>query len=75
MNLTISCFEDILSKVTVIDKNKILTQILKHAEIFLQKFWTETNMKFFREFFYLFDELNRRYKNGKVKFFVAKMTK
>ena len=69
LNLTISCFEDILSKVAVIDKNKILTQILKHAEIFLRKFWTETNMKIFHEFFYLFDELNRSfcYKNDKVK--------
>ena len=34
LNLTVSCFEDILSKVAVIDKNKILTQTLKHAEIF-----------------------------------------
>ena len=69
MNLTISCFEDILSKVPVIDKNKILTQILKNAEIFLRKVWTETNVKFFHEFFDLFDELTRSfcYRNDKVK--------
>ena len=67
--MAVSCFEDILSKVAVIDKNKILTQILKHTEIFLRKFWTETNMTFFHEFFDLFDELNRSfcYKNDKVK--------
>ena len=69
MNLTISCFEDSLSKVAVVDKNKILTQILKHAEIILLKFWRETNIKLFQEFFDLFDQLNRSvcYRNDEVK--------
>ena len=69
MILTISCFEVILSKVDVIDKNKILTQILKHAEIVLLKFWRETNIKFFHEFFDWFDQLNKSvcYRNGIVK--------
>ena len=60
LNLTISCFEDILSKIAVIDKNKILTQVLKHAEIALLKFWRETNIKFFHEFFDLFDQLKKK---------------
>ena len=69
MNLTISCFEDLLSKAAVVDKNKILTQILKHAEIILLKFWRETNIKFFHEFFDFFDQLNRSacYRKDKVK--------
>ena len=40
LNLTITCFEDILCRVALIDKNKILTQILKH---------TDTNTKIFHE--------------------------
>ena len=51
LNLTVSCFEDLLSKAVVTDKNKILTLILKHAEISLLEFWRKTNIKFFHEFF------------------------
>ena len=53
LNLTVSCFEDLLSKAAVTDKNKILTLILKHAEISLLEFWRKTNIKFFHEFFWL----------------------
>ena len=69
LNLTVSCFEDILSNVAIIDKNKILTHILKYAEIVLLKFWRETYIIFFHEFFDLFDQLNKSvcYRNDKVK--------
>ena len=35
-----------------------LQKILKHAYIFLSKFWDETNYKFFYEFFDIFDKVN-----------------
>ena len=50
LNLTISCFEDILSKIAVIDKNKILTQVLKHAEIVLLNFGEKQILSFFMNF-------------------------
>ena len=69
LNLTIDCLDNFLSGAALSDKNKLLNWILDHADIFLRKFWTETNCKFFHEFFNLFDQVNKSvcFKNRKVK--------
>ena len=59
LDLTINCLENFLCRAVLVDKNKMANQILKHASIFLNKFWNETNSKFFHEFFDLFDQVNK----------------
>ena len=69
LSLTISFVEDLLCRVALNDKSKILNVILKHAETVLVKFWNNTNVKFFHEFFDLFDQVNKSvcYEKHKVK--------
>ena len=52
------CFSDFLSRVSLADAQNITQKILKHAYIFLSKFWYETNYKFFYEFFNNLDKVN-----------------
>ena len=47
LNYTVECFSDFLSQVSLSDEQNIIQKILKHAYIFLSKFWDETNYKFF----------------------------
>ena len=47
-----------LCQVSFSDKRTIIQKIIKHALIFLGKFWHETNNKFFYEFFDMFDTVN-----------------
>ena len=47
LNYTVECFSDFLSRVSLSDEQKIIQKILKHAYIFLSKFWDETSYKFF----------------------------
>ena len=69
LNLTIDCLDNFLCQVALIDKNKLVNLILKHADIFFSKFWNETNSKFVHEFLDLSDQVSKSvcFKNHKVK--------
>ena len=58
LNYTVERFLDFLSRVSLSDEQKIIHKNLKHAYIFLGKFWDETNYKFFYQFFDMFDKVN-----------------
>ena len=50
LNYTVECFSGFLSRVSLSDEQKIIQNILKHAYIFLIKFWDETNLSSFMNF-------------------------
>ena len=43
---------------TLVAEHKIIEKIVKHGHFLLSKFWHETNVNFFNEFFDLFDIVN-----------------
>ena len=65
LNYTIKSLSNLLCQVSLSDEKTIITIIIKHALIFLRKFWYESNYKFFYEFFDMFDTVNSSacYKN------------
>ena len=69
LNLTVDYLDNFLCRAALADRTKLIGLILKHAKIFLLKFWNETNSKFFHEFFDLFDQVNKSvcYKNQELK--------
>ena len=50
LNLTINCLENLLCRIVLTDKNKIIKQILKHANMIFGKLWNKTNSNFFHDF-------------------------
>ena len=43
---------------TLVPEHKIIEKIVKHGHFLLSKFWHDTNINFFYEFFDLFDLVN-----------------
>ena len=60
IRLFINCVMNVFNflKVSLADEKKILFLMVKHAKIFLDKFWYTTNHKFFYDFFNQFEDIN-----------------
>ena len=60
IRLFINCVMNVFNflKVSLADEKKILFLMVKHANIFLDKFWYITNYKFFYDFLNQFDDVN-----------------
>ena len=56
LHCTLKSFASLLSSLSLGDEKKIIQITLKHANFFLNKFWHQTNYRFFNE---LFDKLDR----------------
>ena len=58
LNDTIDYFSGLFSRISLSDEKKIIEKIFRHALSMLNKFWDESNYKFFYEFFDMFDKVN-----------------
>ena len=58
LNCTVKSSSSLLSCVSLADEKKIRQIILKHANFFLNKFWHQTNYRFFYELFDKLDTVN-----------------
>ena len=58
LNYTIDYFSGLFSRIYLSDEKKIIEKIFRHASSLLNKFWDESNYKFFYEFFDMFDKVN-----------------
>ena len=58
LDLTLGYFSRLFSLLTLVDEHKIIEKIVKYGHFLLSKFWHDTNINFFYEFFDLFDTVN-----------------
>ena len=69
LNYTIDYFSGLFSRIYLSDEKKIIEKIFRHASSLLNKFWDESNYKFFYEFFDMFDKVNGPYSTLSVIYF------
>ena len=69
LNCVLKCFNNLLLSLSLHDEKKICHIILRHAQYFLNRFWHESNYRYFYEFFDVFDTVNTSacFKNSKDK--------
>ena len=58
LNCVLKCFNNLLLSLSLHDEKKICHIILRHAQYFLNRFWHESNYRYFYEFFDFFDTVN-----------------
>ena len=69
LNCVLKCFNNLLLSLSLHDEKKICHIILRHAQYILNRFWHESNYRYFYEFFDVFDAVNTSacFKNSKDK--------
>ena len=58
LNYTIDYFSGLFSRISLSDEKKIIEKFFRYASSLLNKFWDESNYKFFYEFFDMFNKVN-----------------
>ena len=58
LNYTNDYFSGLFSRISLSDEKKIIEKIFRHASSLLNRFWDESNYKFFYGFFDMFDKVN-----------------
>ena len=58
LNYTIDYFSCLFSRISLSDEKKIIEKFFRYASSLLNKFWDESNYKFFYEFFDMFNKVN-----------------
>ena len=69
LNCVLKCFNNLLLSLSLHNEKKICYIILRHAQYFLNRFWHESNYRYFYEFFDVFNTANASacFKNSKDK--------
>ena len=58
LNYTNDYFSGLFSRISLSDEKKIIEKFFRHASSLLNRFWDESNYKFFYGFFDMFDKVN-----------------